>query len=331
MLFLLLIAAGVAILFLAGAFRRTPRIAIVTAGDTPYWDLVIAGAKEAASAYDVELTVIKSKTDAQAQTDGIRQLLNQKFDGIGVSPVNPSAQAGVLYDVAAVTTLVTLDSDSPVSKRLCYVGTDNYAAGRLCGQYVRRALPEGGEVIVSIGNLEREGAQHRRQGLIDELLDRPFEPEHPMDAADATLAGSQYKVVATLVDGADPQVASDLATKAISEHPSVKLFVGMNGYTTPALLRALDGAKKTGQIKLVGFDASKDTLAGIESGNVYATVVQDQFGCGYHTVRILAENARGNHSGLPMFQRRTLPVEVITKDNLPDAKGQLSTPTTKPT
>jgi ribose transport system substrate-binding protein len=326
--FMLLVAAGVAILFLAGAFRRTPRLAIVTAGDTPYWDLVIKGARDAADAYDVNLTVIKSKTDPLAQTEAILGLLKQqKYDGIGISPVNPLSQSGVLADVASATTLVTFDSDSPVSKRLCYVGTDSYAAGRLCGQYVRRAAPDGGDVLLFVSNLDREGAQHRRQGVVDELLDRPFAPEHEIDAADAALAGQQYKIVATLLDNADPAAAHDLAVKAIAEHPTVKVMVGLNGYTTPALLRALAEANKTGQIKVVGFDTNPETLAGIEAGNVYATIAQDQYGCGYHTVRILAENARGNHSGLPMFQRRTLPVEVITRDNLPAARGQLTAST----
>jgi ribose transport system substrate-binding protein len=97
------------------------------------------------------------------------------------------------------------------------------------------------------------------------------------------------------------------------------------------VLKALEQSGKLGQVKVVGFDNHADTLAGIESGNVFATIVQDQFGCGFHTVRILAENARGDRSGLPMFQRRTLPVEIITKENIAAAYLQLNPPpTTKP-
>ena len=83
------------------------------------------------------------------------------------------------------------------------------------------------------------------------------------------------------------------------------------------MLKALEQAGKLGQVKVVGFDNHPETLAGIEDGHVAATIVQDQFGCGFHTVRILAEAARGDRSGLPMFQRRTLPVEIITKDEPP--------------
>jgi len=326
----LLLLAALGILWAAGALRPKPRVVLITS-DQPYWDLVIAGAREAADQYDVSLAVHRAKPDIDSQTQLIRTLIDQKFAGVAVSPIDPVAQAAVLAEVAGDHTLVTFDSDSPASSRLCFVGTDNYAAGRLCGQKVRDALPEGGEVIVSIGNLDKENGQRRRQGLIDELLDRPFNPEQEMDPADsAPLKGPQLTVVATLIDGNDAAKATELAAAALQANPNVKCVVGLNAYSTPAVLKALDQAKKLGQVKVVAFDTQPETLTGIENGNVQATIMQDQFGCGFHTVRILAEAARGDRSSLPLFRRRTLPVEIITKENLQAAYMNLE-PTAKPT
>jgi ribose transport system substrate-binding protein len=323
LLVLALIVIGGMLCWQMGLFTRSPRIAMVTSGEGPYWDLVAAGAKEAARQYDVKLVVLKSKTDEDAQTQTIRNLLNDRYDGVAVSPVNPSQQAPVLYDVSNKTTLVTFDSDSPESNRMCFIGTDNYAAGRLCGVYARKAIPEGGEVILFAGKSDKESTQHRRQGIVDEMLDRPFEAERTFDANDAPLKGKEYSVAATIFDEANPDAAIQLATKAIAEHPNVKCLIGLNAYHAPALVKALDGAKKLDQIKIVAFDVNPDTLTAIEQGHVYATIMQDQFGCGFHTVRILAETARGNKSGLPMFQKRTLPVEVVTKDNVAAVRAQL--------
>ncbi len=47
----------------------------------------------------------------------------------------------MLDQVAASTKLVTHDSDAPASKRLAYIGMDNYVAGRMCGKLVKEALP----------------------------------------------------------------------------------------------------------------------------------------------------------------------------------------------
>ena len=325
---LVLIVAG-AILWSAGAFRPEPRIVLVTS-DQPYWDLVIKGAQEAADQYDVKLAVYRAKPDVESQTALIRSLIDEKFAGIAVSPIDPVTQAAVLAQVAGKHTLVTFDSDSPASSRLCFVGTDNYAAGRLCGQKVRESVPDGGEVLISIGNLEKENGQRRRQGVIDELLDRPFKPDQEMDPVDsAPLKGPQHTIVATLIDTNDPAKATELTVAALKANPNVKCIIGLNAYSTPAVLKALEQAGKLGQVQVVGFDTHPDTLAGIEAGNVFATVVQDQWGCGFHTVRILAENSRGNTTGLPMFQRRTLPVEIVTKSNVAAVRGQLN-PTTRP-
>lgn len=320
---LLLVIGGIA-LFSVGAFAPKPRLALVTSGEGPYWDLVIAGAREAAAMHDATLFVLKSKSDADSQIEGLRNLLaGQKFDGVAVSPINPLAEAAVLGEIASRTTLVTIDSDSPLSARLCFVGTDNYAAGRLAGDQVRKALPEGGAVLISIGNPDKENTQRRRQGVIDELLERAYEPEHPTDAFDASLKGEQFIVLATIVDGSDPDKAAELVAEAVKANPNIKAVVGLLGYSTPAILKGLEQAGKLGQVKVIGFDNADATLAGIEAGHVHASILQDQFGIGFQAVRIMSEAARGNRSGLPMFQRRTLPCEVIHIDNVKAIRAQL--------
>ena len=153
------------------------RASHIVTSDQPYWDLVIKGAQEAADQYDVKLTVHRAKPDVDRRRRSSAGWSTRSSPASRSARSTRSAQAAVLADVAGEHTLVTFDSDSPASPRLCFVGTDNYAAGRMCGQKVREALPDGGEVIISIGNLDKENGQRRRQGVIDELLDRPFEPD----------------------------------------------------------------------------------------------------------------------------------------------------------
>src|SRR5436190_21475880 len=57
----LLLIAGLAFWFFV-LNKSRPRVAIVTSGEGPYWDRVIAGANEAARQNDVDLTVIRSKS-----------------------------------------------------------------------------------------------------------------------------------------------------------------------------------------------------------------------------------------------------------------------------
>ena len=71
-------------------------------------------------------------------------------------------------------------------------------------------------MIISIGSLDKENGQHRRQGVIDGLLDRSLERLRRMDPVDGVLkddAHSKYSVFATLIDGIDPAKATAMAAK----------------------------------------------------------------------------------------------------------------------
>ena len=53
----------------------------------------------------------------------------------------------------------------------------NYDAGRLCGDLVQDAIPSGGTLMIFVGRIEQLNARQRRQGLIDALLERSYDPD----------------------------------------------------------------------------------------------------------------------------------------------------------
>ncbi|HTL28559.1 MAG TPA: substrate-binding domain-containing protein [Tepidisphaeraceae bacterium] len=320
---LILIVLG-SILYSSGALKPKPHIAVVTASTGPYWDLIIRGAKEAAEKYDARLDVITPPSNREAQSAAIHDLVGKGYDGVAVSPNDPVRQADVLSEIAAEAKLVTFDSDSPISNRICFIGTDNYDAGRTAGQHLKEAVPDGGEVIIAIGSLDKINGQQRRQGVIDELTDRSFEPQRPMDPVDQPIKGAKYTIVATLVDGIDQAKATQLAIDAIKAHPQVKGFVGLFAYSAPTILKALESSGKLDQVKVIGFDTNEETLAGIEQGHVYASMMQDPYYIGLETVRILSEASRGNRQAVPLFQQYNLSCDPVMKSNVAAVREQLA-------
>src|SRR5204862_8210543 len=81
-------------------------------------------------------------------------------------------QTPMIDQAARKTNLITHDSDAPESNRLMYIGMDNYIAGRMCGQLVKEAMPNGGKVAIFVGRLEQDNAVKRRPRTIDELHER---------------------------------------------------------------------------------------------------------------------------------------------------------------
>ena len=160
-----------------GSSENRPTVAYVTNGIASFWVIAEKGARAAARDFNVNVEVRMPPKGAADQKRMIQDLLTRGIDGIAISPIDPDNQTDLLNEAAQQTHLITQDSDAPDSNRLCYVGMDNYIAGRMCGELVKEVLPEGGNVMIFVGRLAQLNAQQRRAGLIDELLDRERETE----------------------------------------------------------------------------------------------------------------------------------------------------------
>jgi ribose transport system substrate-binding protein len=298
-----------------GLTDRAPRLAFVTNGVASFWTIAAKGARDGGAAAGAQVTVHMPAEGITDQKRILEDLVTRGVDGVAVSPIDPANQTETLNMVAERAHLVTHDSDAPDSNRVCYIGMDNYIAGRMCGELVKEALPEGGKVFIFIGRLEQHNAKRRRQGVIDELLDRSHDPDR-YDPPGATLAGEKYQIVGTLTDQFDVSLGKANAEDALTRHPDLGCMVGLFVYNPPVILSALQQAGKLGQVKVVGFDEADETLAGIQQGTVYGTVAQDPYNYGYRSMEILAALARGDESGIPESRFIEIPARQVRQDNV---------------
>ncbi len=158
----------------AGGGGERPVVAFVTNGIASFWDVAQKGAMAAGRDFNAQVEVRMPPSGVDDQNRMMQTLLANKVAGIAVSPIDPSNQAEILEEACQRTKLITHDSDAPDSKRLCYIGMDNYIAGRMCGQLIKEALPDGGSIMLFVGRLGQANSRLRRQGIIDELMDVPL-------------------------------------------------------------------------------------------------------------------------------------------------------------
>jgi ribose transport system substrate-binding protein len=236
--------------------------------------------------------------------------------GVAVSPLDPVNQVEILDQVAAKMPLICHDSDAPNSKRLFYLGTNNYKAGREVGKLVKEAIPDGGEIMIFVGKMDVLNAQERRQGVIDELAGKPMS-ETPEIArkSDGLLRAGKWTILDTRTDQADETQAKQNAEDAINKYPNLKCMVGLWGYNPPACLAAVRDAGKLGEIAIVAFDEYDATLQAILDGEILATVVQQPFEFGYQSVKLLKALAEGDRSVIPEGGILDIPEKVIRKEN----------------
>ena len=290
-------------------------VAFVTNGVDPFWVIAQRGAEKAGEDLDVNVEVRMPPQGVADQKRMVQELLAQNVDGIAISPIDPENQNELLKEIAERSILITQDSDAPESPRQCYIGMDNYTAGRMCGELVKEALPDGGEVMLFVGRLGQANARQRRQGVIDELMDRSHDSSR-YDAPDEVIKNDKYVILDTRTDDFDHPQAKANAEDAIANHPDLKCMVGLFAYNPPLCLEAIRDAGKLKEIKVVSFDENEASLQGIMDGTVVGTVVQNPYQYGYESVRVLKALANGDKSVIPENEILHIPARKIRKDNV---------------
>jgi ribose transport system substrate-binding protein len=333
--------AGLTLLGSVGCNRGPQKIkvAFVTNNPEEFWNIAEAGAKKA-EAEDGNLELLFRRPtpgDVPKQREVIVDLLGQNIKALSVSVIDPKNQEADLNEFGDKVPLLAIDNDAPKSKRLAYIGTDNYKAGRAAGKLVKEAIPDGGTVVIFVGDLAALNARQRRQGVIDELKDNPS-PEDTVNQAyapnDIEINAGKYTIYkTTYTDQPEGQslcrTHAQTAMSLTAGKGRPVCMVGLWAYNPPAILGAVNDALKAdkpiikpGDVKIVGFDEHLATLQGIEDGEVYGTVVQQPYQFGYKSVKLMAALARGDRSTLPPNGIEFVPYRIITKKAGPEKDGE---------
>ena len=273
------------------------KLAFVTNNPSEFWTIARKGTEKAAKEIpdiEVEFRIPAGGTAAEQQSI-IDDLLANGVKGIAISPVDPKNQTGMLNRVASQAVVVTQDSDAPDSNRMCYIGTDNVAAGRQAGQLLKEALPQGGKIMVFVGVLDAANAQQRFQGLKE------------------AIAGSNITIIDVRTDNTDRVRAKSNASDTIVNNADIAGMVGLWSYNGPAILSAVREANKVDKIKIIAFDEEDETLNGVKDGAIYATVVQQPFEFGYQSMALMAKVLNGDKSQIPASKQIFVPTLAIKK------------------
>jgi len=291
---------GLLILACSRTGEKKTKLAFVTNNASDFWTIARKGVEQADKELpnvEVEFRIPADGTAAE-QRRIVDDLLAKGIAGIAISPVDPDNQTQLINDTAKQALVVTQDSDAPQSARAFYIGTDNHAAGRQAGDLIKEALPQGGKIMIFVGKIDARNAQERYQGIKD------------------ALQGSKVEIIDVRTDDTDRIRAKSNASDTLVKYSDVAALVGLWSYNGPAILNAVTDAGKVGQVKIVCFDEEDETLAGIKSGAIQATVVQQPYEFGYQSVQMMSKFLGGDKSGIPPSKQIFVPTLIIKKDTV---------------
>jgi ribose transport system substrate-binding protein len=280
-----------------GPKQKKLRLAFVANTASEYWSMVNVGCVFAAKQVgdiDLEFHCPTDRTP-EAQQQLLTDLVAQGLDGVAVSPIDADKQTEFLKSIASKTLLVCADSDAENSGRVCYIGSDNVAAGEKVAELLKAALPQGGKIVLLVGYPNAQNTRDRVAGIQNGLT------------------GSNLRIIETQADEHKSPIAQQNAQEALAKHPDLAGLVGIYSYHGPAMLAAVRSADKAGQVKIVCFDEDADTMAGIAAGDIFGTIVQRPLVIGAQTIRRMAGYLRGDKSQLA-GGKVLIPVQAITTE-----------------
>jgi ribose transport system substrate-binding protein len=284
-------------------------VTFISNTSSDFWKIVRKGCEKAdAELPDVAVTFKMPFGGTAVEQNRIidESLTKDDSDAIAISPSNPAEQKNSINKAAKRVVVITQDSDAPDTDRVLYIGADNIAAGRQAGELIKKALPQGGKIMVFVGRSEAQNAQERFQGLKE------------------ALQGTKVEVVDLITDNTDRVRAKDNAAEAMEKHADLAGLVGLWSYNGPAILQAVKNANKVGKVKIVCFDEEKETLDGVKDGSIFGTVAQQPFEYGYQGVQVIAKILKGDRSVIPDSKKIFIPPVVLQKNNVEEFRTKLN-------
>jgi ribose transport system substrate-binding protein len=236
-----------------------------------YWQAAGAGFLGGAAKMKVPAEFVGPDTyDPKAQQQEFERVAKLNPSGILVAPTNPELmKPDIDAAIAAGIPVVTIDTDSPNSKRLFFIGTNNYQVGTMGAKIAVAAMHAKGNVVV-FTMPGQTNLDDRLRGYRDVFASNP-----------------QMKIVNIVDIKGDPAVAFDSTTQIIGKQKDkVDGFICLEALACKEVANILDRYKVTGKT-VIAMDTDPETLDWIKKGVIAATIAQKPYTMSYVGIMML--------------------------------------------
>lgn len=237
----------------------------------PYWQEAEAGLNDAAKQMGVKAELVGPATfSPNDELTAFQQAVAQKPSGIMISAANPDVfkdpiNTAVLQGIP----VICVDADSPDSKRVMFIGTDNFRAGQESGKRMAEVLGGKGNVAV-ISIPSQFNISERMRGVTEALKKYPA-----------------VKITKTIDDKGDPRAADDAITALLRGKDKPDGIISLEASGGSGAADALHIVSLEGKIPVVTFDKDPETLDWIQRGAITATIVQKPYVMAYYGLKFL--------------------------------------------
>ncbi len=303
-----LITLGLAALLSTSAFAEKVQVGVVMKSlANEFWKTVEIGANEYADknkdVFEMEAIGLKDESDVDTQINTLESFITKQKDIIAVAPSNsvaliPSIKRALDAGIIVVNFDVRLDKKASQQMGLpddfLFVGPNNEQGAYEVGDFLAKNLPKNAKVFIIEGNPGAENAIERKRGFMKVVEE------------------NKLNLLASRTAHWETEEANTVMTNLLTKYPDVQGVMCANDSMVLGVVKAIEAAGKTGQIKVVGFDNIAPVQDLMKKGKVLAS--EDFFG------KDLAVNAIKTglriHSGEKLSGWVKTPVKLVTAEDL---------------
>lgn len=284
----------------------------------PYWQEVEAGFRDAARVLGVKGQLTGPTSYApDEELKAFQEAVASHPAGIVVSPARPEIfKDAIDAALRADIPVICVDSDSPESRRILFIGTNNYRAGLESGARIAELMHgHGALVVITIPG--QFNLDERARGVGDALKKYP-----------------SIHITKIVNDSGNSQIAADELSQLLQSREKMDGIVCLEASGGPGAAKALDHFDMGGKMPVVAMDANPETLAWISKGAIAATIAQKPYTMGFYGLKLLDDL---HHNIVHEFKDwRSAPTSplpkvidtgtaVVDSKNVEDFKDALST------
>ena len=303
--------------------EETERYYFISANITlPYWQEAQFGFQDAGRALGVKVEFKGPESyNPEDEVEAFRKAVQAHPAGIAVSPARPDLfRKEIDAAIQAGIPVICVDSDAPESKRILFVGTDNFQAGMESGRRMAELIHGKGRIAL-ITITGQFNLDERKRGVEEALKKYP-----------------EVKITQDLNDKGDPRMANDQISALLDSKDKKDQFDGilcLEASGGPGAAEALHRLNLDGKYPIVAMDKNPETLDWISRGAISATVAQKSYTMAYYSLKLLDDL---HHNVVHEFAKdwRTAPTSplptrvdtgtaVIDETNLADFQAATAT------
>jgi ribose transport system substrate-binding protein len=237
------------------------KIGFITKFPVPFFATMEDAAKAYAAANPgVEIVFGQgtSATDIEGQIALIESMVTQGVQGIAVTPVDPTVASALDKAIAQGVKVVLMDNNIPDwDGRTALATTDNYAAGKIAGGYLKSVLKDGDTLGILEGVPGVPSLDDRVNGMLEGLQ------------------GVNVDIVGRGATNCTEELGINVAQDLLTANPDLKAIYSACGPPAAGAARAIENAGiANGAIVLVGFDFCCGEAEALAAGTEDATVAQ---------------------------------------------------------